>query len=73
MSILNSNIFKQNLANCDSGEGGGLPYLGCSIRSLNDTEGMEIVLVNTESPAWHAGIKHGDIILEINSQKVNKI
>ena len=34
---------------------------------------MEIVLVNTESPAWHSGIKLGDIILEIESQKVNNI
>ena len=51
----------------------GLPYLGISIRSLNDSPGMEIVAVNTESPAWHATLKHGDVLLEIEGQKVNKI
>ena len=34
---------------------------------------MEIVLVNTDSPAWHAGIKFGDVLLEINGNKVNNI
>ena len=30
-------------------------------------------MVNTESPAWHAGIKHGDVLLEINEFPINKI
>ena len=34
---------------------------------------MEIVVVNTESPAWHAGIKHGDVLLEIDDYPINKI
>ena len=34
---------------------------------------MEIVLVNTSSPAWHAGIKHGDVLLEINGKPINNI
>ena len=54
-------------------ESGGLPYLGCSIRSMNDQPGMEIVLVNSDSPAWHAGVKHGDILIEISGKKVNNI
>ena len=34
---------------------------------------MEIVLVNSESPAWHAGLKLGDILVMINDQKINNI
>ena len=34
---------------------------------------MEIAIVNSESPAWHAGIKHGDILIEIEGTKVNHI
>ena len=51
----------------------GIPYLGCSIRSLNDQPGMELVLVNSDSPAWHAGLKLGDILLEIDHKTVNNI
>ena len=50
-----------------------LPYLGCSIRSMNDQPGMEVILVNTESPAWKSGFKLGDVILEIDSRPVNNI
>lgn len=42
------------------------PYLGCSLRSNNDKPGMMILLVNTESPAYHANMKVGDILLEAN-------
>ncbi len=49
------------------------PYLGCSLRSMIDKEGMMILLVNTESPAWHAGLKVRDIIIEIDGVKVNCI
>ena len=38
-----------------------------------DKAGMMVLLVNTESPAWHAGLKVGDIILEIDGVKVNNI
>lgn len=50
-----------------------IPYSGLSIRSNNDTPGMEVVAVNTDSPAWHAGLKHGDNLIEIEGQQVNKI
>ena len=49
------------------------PYLGVSLRSMIDKPGMMVLLVNTDSPAWHAGLKVGDIILEIDNQKVNNI
>ena len=49
------------------------PYLGCSLRSMLDKPGMMVLLVNTESPAWHAGLKVGDIILDIDGIKVNNI
>ena len=58
-----------NLAFCEE----GLPYLGCSIRSLNDQPGMELVLVNSDNPAWHASLKLGDILLEIDNKPVNNI
>jgi S1-C subfamily serine protease len=38
-----------------------------------DKAGMMILLVNSESPAWHSGLKVGDIILEIDGVKVNNI
>ena len=40
---------------------------------MNDQPGMQVMLVNTESPAWTVGIKHGDILLEINGKQVNNI
>ncbi|TNV75265.1 hypothetical protein FGO68_gene7558 [Halteria grandinella] len=49
------------------------PYLGCSLRSMLDKAGMMVLLVNTESPAWHAGLKVGDIIIEIDGVKINNI
>ncbi len=38
-----------------------------------DKEGMMVLLVNTESPAWHAGLKVRDIIIEIDGVSVNNI
>ena len=38
-----------------------------------DKPGMMILLVNTESPAWHAGLKVGDVLLEIDGVQVNNI
>ena len=48
-------------------------YIGMSIRSMNDQQGMEVVLVNSDSPGWHSGLKAGDILLEIDGQIVNNI
>ena len=48
-------------------------YLGMSMRSMMDQPGMMILLVNTESPAWQADIKVGDILLEIEGRTINLI
>ena len=50
-----------------------MPYVGLSIRSLNDAPGMEIVLVNSDSPGWHSGLKAGDILIEIDGKPVSNI
>ena len=34
---------------------------------------MEILLVSTDSPGWNAGLKLGDILLEIEGNPVNNI
>ena len=34
---------------------------------------MAVLLVNSESPASKGGLKIGDIILEINSEGINRI
>ena len=44
------------------------PYLGCSLRSMNDSPGMMVLLVNTDSPAWLAEMKVGDVLLEIEGR-----
>ena len=49
------------------------PYLGCSLRSMIDAPGMMVLLVNTESPAWDADMKVGDILLEIDGKPINLI
>jgi S1-C subfamily serine protease len=40
---------------------------------LGKTSGAIVVEINRNSPAEKAGIEPGDIILEINGQKVNKL
>lgn len=35
---------------------------------MNGSPGMMVLLVNTESPAWFAEMKVGDILLEINGK-----
>ena len=50
-----------------------LPFVGLSIRSQIDSEGMLILLVNTESPCYNAGLKAGDVLLKIDDQQVNNI
>lgn len=47
------------------------PYLGCSLRSMLDSPGMMVILVNTESPAWHGEMKVGDVLLEIEGRQIN--
>lgn len=61
----------QRIAYCDGKS--QRPYLGCSLRSMNDSPGMVMMLVNTDSPAWHADLKVGDVLLSIDNQPVNKI
>lgn len=48
------------------------PYLGCSIR-LKPNEGMQIVLVKSDSPAERAGLKVKDVILEVESKPTKSI
>lgn len=40
---------------------------------MNDSPGMIMMLVNTDSPAWHADLKVGDVLLSIDERPVNKI
>lgn len=47
------------------------PYLGCSIRGSD--QGMQIILIKSESPAEKALLKVKDIILEINGTPINSI
>ncbi len=50
-----------------------LPYLGISMRSCLDKPGMMILLVNSQSPAWHSDMKVGDILMEVNGNQINTI
>ena len=34
---------------------------------------MEVMLVNSDSPAWHAGLKAGDVLIEIEGRSINNI
>jgi len=54
----------QRLAWCDPEN--KRAYIGLSLRSMMDNPGMMVLLVNTESPAWHAEMKVGDILLEVD-------
>jgi predicted metalloprotease with PDZ domain len=63
------NLFKEkNIMRC---EGLKKPYLGCSLRSKD--EGMQVILIKSESPAERAGLMVKDIILEIDGKKVSTI
>ena len=69
-----NSILMPKIALCDNTpDYSALPYIGMSIRSLNDRPGMEVMLVNSDSPAWHAGVKAGDILIEIDGRKINNI
>ena len=61
-------IFKNKKAKC---QGTSKPYLGCSLRSRED--GMQVVMVKSDSPAEKAGIRAKDVILEIDGVKVTSI
>jgi C-terminal processing protease CtpA/Prc len=61
-------VFKNKKAKC---QGTSKPYLGCSLRSKDD--GMQIVMVKSDSPAEKGGLQAKDIILEIDGMKVSSI
>jgi predicted metalloprotease with PDZ domain len=63
------NIFKEkSIINCEPVK---KPYLGCSIRAKD--EGMQVILIKSDSPAERAGLMVKDIILEIDGNKVTTI
>lgn len=45
-----------------------LPWLG--IESLSDEAGLAIRGVHRDSPAWHAGLTGGDVLLAINGHRI---
>ena len=61
------------LAYCEEAESTRRVYIGLSLRSMMDQPGMLVLLVNTESPAWQADMKVGDILLGIDGQPINMI
>ena len=72
--LVHSIVSGSQLSSCDAGvDPQDRPYLGCSLRSMMDQLGMMVLLVSTESPAWHADMKVGDILLEIDGRPINKI
>ena len=40
---------------------------------MMDSHGMMVLMVVTESPAWHANMKVGDILLEVEGRQIDKI
>jgi len=46
------------------------PYLGLSIKSSSSGNGAFIIRVGSDSPAFHAGVKLGDTIVEVNDRKI---
>lgn len=49
------------------------PFLGCSIRYVEELDGMRIINVKSDSPAEKAGLKVNDVILEIEGRKIQSI
>ena len=49
------------------------PRLGLQIQDTEDSSGVKVQNVLPDSPADKAGLKKGDIITEINGQKVNDV
>ena len=67
-------ISPAGLAHCDAGMiDSQRVYLGLSVRSMMDQPGMMVLLVNTDSPAWHGEMKVGDILMEIDGKPINVI
>ncbi len=55
-------------------------YLGVSLRDLDTAEasrlhamGVMIVTVDRDAPAWTAGLRAGDIVVEMNGQSVDEV
>ena len=40
---------------------------------MMDSHGMMVLMVVTESPGWHANMKVGDILLEVEDKQIDKI
>jgi len=49
------------------------PFLGCSIRFVEELNGMRIINVKSDSPAERAGLRVNDVILEIEGRKILSI
>jgi len=49
------------------------PHLGLQIQNTEDSSGVKVQKVIPGSPAAKAGLKEGDIITEINGDKVNDV
>jgi serine protease Do len=49
------------------------PKLGATIQDTEDGKGVTVEEVDADSPAAKSGLQKGDIITEINSQKINDI
>lgn len=49
------------------------PKLGLQIQETEDNSGVKILNVEENSPAAKAGLQKGDLIQEINSEKVNSV
>lgn len=48
----------------------GAAWLGIRMKDGTSDEGVEILEVINDSPAEHAGLKPGDVLLEVNDKKV---
>jgi membrane-associated protease RseP (regulator of RpoE activity) len=67
----------------DPGEESGSSYLGVDTRDvtkerlsdlkLNKEEGVEVTMVDQDAPAGKAGLKEGDVILNLNGQAVESV
>lgn len=49
------------------------PHLGLKIEDTKDNQGAKVLEVQKDSPAEKAGIKAGDVITEMNGQKINNV
>lgn len=49
------------------------PKLGATIQDTEDSKGVTVEEVDADSPAAKSGLQKGDVITEINNQKINDI